>query len=543
MTPELPASLLDAGLQLAGFLAAEDEERSAASSPEPDDERLGPHSVLTYAAGEGADTYRRIMRILYLEHQAFGLRLRPAQVADRLRERYARNVDVEWLDERLRALSHWGAVERDHDASLASTAAEWRRNRYTYDVTPAGRLTEELLQRLDALGDEIGRLDTSRLPRIRDALARLANELAKPGPDGTELRSLFEKVLNEVEELHQGALAFMRSLGELMRTVEQVGEEEFERGKAALLQHLQGFKRSRMQHSAEILALLEQIDARDPEHLVATIIDAEDFVELPGGASIESQRQRRSAELLRRWGGLRAWFVGDDESGSPWRTLNDQVVDAIRAVLAIAERLIERRSTRIDRAGVFLHLAARVADAPPGEPTAWLRTAFGLRTPRHVGVPEGDAEPTTIRGRMSWLTADPAPVIAYLRTPGASKPGRGRGAQIRDLEAGRRRVQERRAAEQRELGVLLARMSARGPTSLSMLERVDEHEFRYLLAWIGRAYESPAGPDGTRRAASTDGRATIVLRPPADPHLARAKLRAPHGTLDLPDFAIEVIRR
>jgi hypothetical protein len=86
-------------------------------------------------------------------------------------------------------------------------------------------------------------------------------------------------------------------------------------------------------------------------------------------------------------------------------------------------------------------------------------------------------------------------------------------------------------------------MSARGPTSLSMLERVDEHEFRYLLAWIGRAYESPAGPDGTRRAASTDGRATIVLRPPADPHLARAKLRAPHGTLDLPDFAIEVIRR
>ena len=35
----------------------------------------------------------------------------------------------------------------------------------------------------------------------------------------------------------------------------------------------------------------------------------------------------------------------------------------------------------------------------------------------------------------------------------------------------------------------------------------------------------------------------IVLRPPADPHLARAKLRAPHGTLDLPDFAIEVIRR
>jgi Protein of unknown function (DUF2397) len=77
------------------------------------------------------------MRVLYLEHQAFGLRLRPAQVADRLRERYALTVDIDWLEERLRMLGHWGADDRDHDAGLASTAAEWRRNRYTYDVSPA----------------------------------------------------------------------------------------------------------------------------------------------------------------------------------------------------------------------------------------------------------------------------------------------------------------------------------------------------------------------------------------------------------------------
>ena len=484
------------------------------------------------------------MRILYLEHHAFGLRLRPAQVADRLRERYGREFDADWLDARLNALSDWGAVERDHDAGLASTAAEWRRNRYTYDVTPAGRLTEELLERLDALGEEIGRLDTARLPRIRDALSMLAAELARPEPDGTELRGLFEKLLNEVEQLHQGALSFMRSLSDLMRTVEQVGEEEFERGKAALLEHLQGFKRTRMQYSGEILTLLEQIDARGPEHLVTTIIDAEAFVELPGGASVAVQRARRRLELLERWTGLQSWFVGDDsDRGSPWRTLNDQVVDAIRAVLAIAERLIERRSTRIDRAGVLLHLAAQVAQAPPGEATAWLRVAFGLRTPRHVGVPEADADQTLSPGRTSWLAADPAPVVAYLRTPGTAKPGRGRGAQIRDLTQSRHRVQARRVAEQRELDALLARMSARGPTSLSALEHVDAHEFRHLLAWISRAYESPAGADQTRRAGSTDGRATIVLRAPEDPHRRRTRLRAPHGTLELPDFTIEVIRR
>jgi uncharacterized protein (TIGR02677 family) len=483
------------------------------------------------------------MRILYLEHQAFGLRLGPAQIADRLRERYARNVDLDWLEQRLGALDQWGAVARDHDASLASTAAEWRRNRYTYDVTPAGRLTEELLTRLDALGDEIGRLDTARLPGIRDALAKLASELDQDEPDGTRLRALFERLLAEVEALHAGALTFMRSLGDLMRSVEQIGEDEFQRGKAALLEHLQGFKRSRMQHSAEILALLEQIDGHDPQQLVRRIVAAETFVALPGGATVEEQRARREAELLERWQGLRGWFVGSDDSGSPWRTLNDQVVDAIRAVLAIAERLIERRSLRVDRAGVLLHLASQVSAVPPGEAPAWIRAAFGLRTPRHVGVPEADPDQIADRGRTPWHEAPPAPVVAHLRTPGTRTPGTGRGAQIRDLSESRRRFEERRAAERRELEELLARMSARGPTKLSSLTRVDSREFCHLLGWIGRAYEAPAGPDGRRRANSIDGRAAIALRPPKDPNRERTRLQAPHGTLDLPDFEIEVVNR
>jgi hypothetical protein len=82
-------------------------------------------------------------------------------------------------------------------------------------------------------------------------------------------------------------------------------------------------------------------------------------------------------------------------------------------------------------------------------------------------------------------------------------------------------------------------MRTRGPLRLSSLERVDAHEFAHLLAWIGRAYESPAGADGRRRAASSDGRITIALRAPGG--IRRTRLRAPHGTLDLPDFHIEIL--
>jgi uncharacterized protein (TIGR02677 family) len=543
VAPELSRALVRSALELTGSTGpAEPVDPRAQPLTPPASDRLGAHPVLSYAVAGEAETYRRIMRVLYLEHQSFGLRLRPAQVADRLRDRYALSLDTELLEDRLTRLDTWGAVEKDHDASLASTAAEWRRNRYTYDVTPAGRLTEELLAQLDALGEEIGRLDTARLPAIRDALAALAKQLEDDEPNGTRLRESFERLLAEVEALHAGALAFMRSLGDLMRAVERVGEEEFERGKGALLEHLQGFRKSRMRHSAEILALIERIEERGPDQLVGMIVAAEVFVALPGGATVEDQRARRRAELLERWAGLRAWFVGDQDSGSPWRTLNDQVMDAIRAVLAIAERLIERHSQRIDRAAVFLHLAAQVAAAPAGEPSAWLRAAFGIRSPRHVGVPHGDDEQVADRGRVSWLEAPPAPVVAHLRTPGMRAPGPGRGARIADLSEGRKRFEKQRRAEHRQMSELLARLSTRGPIRLSSLARVNEGEFGHLLAWIGRAYESPAGADGARRAHSTDGRATIALREPRDPHLERTQLRAPHGTLDLPDFELEVLR-
>src|ERR1700757_3850096 len=103
MTPELSPALVRSALELSGAAGP-----AQPADPHPANERLGAHHVLRYAVADEAETYRRIMRVLYLEHQSFGLRLRPAQVADRLRERYALTVDVDWLEERLKMLRTWG---------------------------------------------------------------------------------------------------------------------------------------------------------------------------------------------------------------------------------------------------------------------------------------------------------------------------------------------------------------------------------------------------------------------------------------------------
>jgi hypothetical protein len=212
-TLELPSHVLGAAVEPAA--AAPPPAPASPSRTAPEDLRAQP--VLRYATVEDAERYRRIMRVLFLEHQAFGLRLRPDQVGERLHGRFGLREGAELLEERLARLAEWGAVDREHDPSLATTAAEWRRNRYTYDVTPAGRLTEGLLAQLDDLGHEHGVLDGQRIPAIRDALNRLAAELETPAPDGAALRALLEQALGQVEALHKGALTFMKALGQLIR--------------------------------------------------------------------------------------------------------------------------------------------------------------------------------------------------------------------------------------------------------------------------------------------------------------------------------------
>ncbi|HEY5195757.1 MAG TPA: TIGR02677 family protein [Solirubrobacteraceae bacterium] len=507
--------------------------------PPAADEPLRRHLVLRYASADEAESYRRVMRVLFLEHQSFGLRLRPPQIAERLAARYGTRVDSKLLEDRLAQLVAWGAIEQEHDASLAASAQEWRRNRFTFDVTPAGRLTEDLLGRLDGLGREHAVLDGQRIPAVRRALERLADELEAPEPDGVRLRTELERALGEVEALHAGALTFMSSLGALIRRSERVDEEEFERSKETIVEHLEVFRRDRRRWTHEVLAAIERIERAAPAaRLVGLIVAAEEFVELPGGAPAAAQRARRAEQLAAQWAGVRTWFVGDDHAASsPWRTLDENVVEAIRALLDIAERLIARRTDRVDRASVLLHLAGLATSAPEGTAVEVARRAFGLLQPRHVGVPEGDLEDVASPGRTPWSAAPPAPVVAHMRRPGVPTPGRGRSARILDLAGGHARMMERRHAERVELEAVLRRFADRSPLTLSVLDELDAASFGHFLGWVSRAYETPA-VDGRRRASSSDGRADIVLVAPADG--ARTLLRVPHGRLDTPDYRVEV---
>src|SRR5207247_9551 len=111
--------------------------------------------------------------------------------------------------------------------------------------------------------------------------------------------------------------------------------------------------------------------------------------------------------------------------------------------------------------------------------------------PRHVAVPEEDPDTLAAPAQASWLTAPPAPVTAHLRRPGSRTPSAGRGTPIADTSATRERMLERRRRERAELAAMLDRFRGLGAIRISQLATLGETEFRHLLHWIGRAFETP----------------------------------------------------
>lgn len=503
---------------------------------------LGAHPVLRYAAVEGAERYRRIMRTLYLENRHFGLRLGPEAVGERLLELFDLELDPSILSPSLDQLHTWGAVSREYDTSLARTARELRQNRFTYDITQAGKRVEALLEALDQLAETVGALEASRLPEIRDALHRIARLLAGERPSGLELRSQFERLTGEIEQLHAGASDFMSRLNVVTARSEQIDDEEFEACKGMLIEHMQGFRGDLRRHQPEIAEALRAVDRLGVSRMAALIVSALEIPALPG-IDPEEIAARRHAELVQQWRGARSWFIDRTGERSPWSALNDKVIDAIRAILDIAEQIIDRRTNRADRARACERLARLVHDAPSEEvATALTAAALGIAAPRHVSVAEDDAEALDAPAQTSWLAAPPAPVTAHLRRPGARTPGAGRGAPIADTSAVRARVLERCRRERAELGAMLTRFAALEAVNLSDLTGLDEAEFRHLLAWLGRAFETSRDATGARHADSQDGRARIVLREPARGR-APVVLRVPQGRFTTRDYRIEVRAR
>jgi uncharacterized protein (TIGR02677 family) len=513
---------------------------------------MSPHNGLperrevSYAVGEHAERYRRIMRVFLLNKtRDIGWQLSPADVQSRLASEFGARLDDDVLDRCLERLAEDGALAARADTRAVTSAAEWRRKRSVYDITPAGERVERLLAELDALGEEIGALESGRLLAIRDALARIATGLrehaaadADPSAVARRLGDDLEAVAESVSALRQGATDFMTQLQRFTAS-DRVSSAEFVAQQDVIVAYLQGFHRDLRRHAGPIFDSIAEIEELGSARLVALVMEVRELPPAIGDLTPEQLAVQARAALLARWQGVRAWFGEPGSTDAPWALLTGKLLDAIRAIIDIAERLIDRAAGRRDRVAAWDALAQIVACANTAAAPACLAVATGLRAPRHLAGQDPDADQLDHAGSTAWRDAPAISVAAHLRTPGTRAPGSGTPARLAHNAGLAGRVRARQAAEHAQLARLLARLRSGETLRMRDLHRLHPVELEHLLALLSRAFAQRREADGTRRATSSDGGLRLRLIPPTDG--SRTTIDAEHGRLDCPDYAIEIL--
>lgn len=496
-----------------------------------------PTKAFAYLTTERASHYRELMGVLLDNKRRFGLPLAPERITRALWERYSSRYPTdEGLERDLDALHGWGAIDRYQDSSRASSTAEFKRKRFTYDITAAGEVVERAALQIDRLADRIGALRSSQLPELLEALNELARECERREPRPPKLVAAFNDIASKLERIRDDTGDFMRDLGAVMASEQVIDAEPFERYKRRVIDHLQGFRSELVRLDGQFAAAIDRIEAVGVDSIVQLAAESD---EPPvWGLSDEEITERRAARLADEWSGVRRWFRGERDEPPPWRELDRALGDAIEWIIGAAQRLIDRRSLRVDRSSEYralaqlFHRADSLADC-----NALYVAAFGLYAPRHFSVPEADCEltgPTT-----SWWEGVPAPVQASLYRPGARIRHAGRAAKLADHSAARAALAATRERERAELARALERFSGRGPLRLGSFDRLDRLEFDHLLRWLARALDAAGGKEGVRRAESQDGLVRLALRPPPAAG-GQVEITTPNGTFLAPDYEVEV---
>jgi uncharacterized protein (TIGR02677 family) len=498
----------------------------------------GRQRAFAYLDTASAGRYRQLMGVLLANKARFGLRMTPGQIADRLWERFAAGYETaDALERDLVALQEWGAVDAYQDISRAASTQEFKRRRFTYDITAAGEIAERAALAVDAIAERIGALERSQLPELLEALIALATETETGEPRAAKLVARFKDVAAKLDRLRADTGDFMRELGAVMVDEQAVELGPFERYKRRVIDHLTGFRAELRRLDPQFVAAIGRVEQAGLDRILAIAASSD---EPPvWGLTEEQVSARRAERLADEWRGVRRWFLGGGRERPPWHELDRALGDAIEWIVTAAQRLIERRARRVDRAAEYRSLALLFDRAPSAADChALYAAAFGLYQPRHFSVPDPDPEETA--GSVSWWNAPPAPVEASLYRPGARLVGPRRVSQLPDHSMARHSLAARRARERDELHRARRRFAHAGRLRLDQLRHLDALEFRHLLSWLGRALDAAADPTGARRAESQDGLVRLELRPPADLG-ALVEIRTPEGTLAAPNYEIEVV--
>ncbi|MFD0894765.1 TIGR02677 family protein [Luteolibacter ambystomatis] len=471
--------------------------------------------VFCHLTAEKSALYRRILEAFVNAKASFVLHLRPGDVRSALGETSADSEED--FEPELAKLCEWGNLEANRDHADVTTAEDFYRPRFLYQLTSAGEAAEESLRVFHEMLVQPGELQTTTLKEIREQLTELAVLTSASELDEGRIILTLRNLTDRFEQLTHRAQIFLRAL---QRTIDLQGTtiERFLEYKQHLIDHLERFIGELVIATHEIAEDLRSIEDSGSDRLIeiAALRDAAD--------ALEHQRIQRLEECRRlwqaRWSGFRGWFLGGPHSQSQAEMLRTRARSAIPALLGTVARINDRRLSRSDRVADLQTLARWFAQAPSEEDAHRLwRSAFSLAPARHLKV---DAETLDLReqepvsSQTSWLEAPPVEITPRIRQYGRHE-AKGPARRVVDRSAEKELLARLVKEEAEQIAKAQKRLAQGRRMRLSELGALDQpEEFRLLLDLLGKALAAKRRDGDSVSASSSDGALQIHLEPAND---------------------------
>lgn len=494
----------------------------------------GRLTLFAYTVESLAPLYRAVMHLFFEAKARYQIQFRPDEVADQLRG-LGLALPEGGVERALDQLVEWGNLRRGHDTGRVATLEDFRRRHFVYQLTPAGEAAERAVGEVVAALERSGSLQRVMLGTILRNLSEIVQEL---GGEAPRPERLFEHLFNLTEQfkaLTENASTFLARLHEAIDQGE-VHAEAFLLYKQAVLEYLEQFLGELSQVAPQIARQVRAIEVAGVDRLAALAARAD---EAPTPLGLRDPER----ELAAKFRGIAAWFVGDGREPATVELLRKAARAAVNRILAVLERLHEKRFRQRSRTTDLLRLAgwfdrlARPGLPEGGEEPAHrlFQAAFGLFGARHLGGLEED--PDLVRPGTSFWDAPPVPVAPALRDAGRTT-NIGRPAQVADHSKVRYLLAEHHRREREAQAAALARFLGRGPVALASLPLLSPDELALLLSLLDRLLSGPPGPGGRRAVRSRDGRLRLFLDEPEPGRLATVATAA--GRLTLPAWVLTV---
>lgn len=488
--------------------------------------------ALRYAVNDEAASYLAIMRLFTTGMSGFLSDQSADEVAERLADE-GLDLDRDTVDQRLSYLVEHGNLARSPRETEARSIGEYLTNRSRYQLTPRGELVHRQVEELLAHSDSAREVSSEMLPGILagiEGLGRLAGGL--DGADPRDLATRVTTLFAQFDVLVTSTRQFYSYLTQVLTRFD-LGRDEFEMFKSALLDYLQRFVDEVSRHMPQVADRLRELEPHVPA-LCARAGAGERLVGLDG-----SRAKRAPGLEPGDWESLHAWFVGAPGRRADADNVRRLATDAMRALLLNLRRIAAGADRQQSRYADFARLAGWFDAADDERAHELWAATFGLYSARHLSF-SADSDGDPVPATQSWWHAPVAEVPVALRIHGERKAGGRAGRRADYSEAKRARLAERSRQQRRHDDALRELVSHRGPLRDVRVSDDARSAILELYAQALARHGRPLTTDTVALAETRVDHSRLGLSLRAAPG-ASVRITSPAGHLTLHGLALELV--